>query len=362
MQPSVTSFPPSTFDFASGIGTQPGTPIPKPIPGVAGMTNNCIMINNAGTLIPVDASVGVFEEYSDSPTIESSEQSTIVHRFYADTITAQSVLLANPRGSTFVDSQGYYSRVVNSSMQPIPRTGHVLWNLNITSEAMGSNGAGLPNGDYYGFSTQPDEFSVDVVEINPAIEKHPRYSILSYLDRWNVRNADVSDNIDYANLFKQQILNLGNSPEASASLELLYKKHKGEDSFYMGGYKITWSTYFWYPPSAGINPGGYIEDPIFAGGLPYQFWSTNGTNDIQTNIFFLAQQNNLNMYPFPALQWPYGISWLRQMDSLVLVRTWFKLTRSWLGAPLGTWDFDLYGSPPTPLQANETAGSYANLQ
>lgn len=205
------------------------------------------------------------------------------------------------------------------------------------------------------FAAPYDEFDIDIVELNPPAEKHPRYSALSYSDRNLVRQAFVSDYIDVKQTFINQISQLAQSPnqwanEQGQALELLYKKQKGEDSFYLSGYRINYSRYFWAPQD--INPGGYTEDPFSV--IPYQYWTdVNGLN-----IFRNTAQYNYNLYPnnTSLVGPPYGLSWLRQTDTLHLNRTWYKLTMSWIGAPLGVWDNEWYNPVLQPLQTTGSAG------
>ena len=138
----------------------------------------------------------------------------------------------------------------------------------------------------------------------------------------------------------------------------LNKLYKGEDTFYLSGYRVVWSTYFWAPPL--INPGDYIEDPVYGGGLPPQFWSTDGTVT-GTNIFSQTALFNENMYPSgssDATNPPFGLSWLRKKDSITLNRTWYKLSRTWIGGPLGQWDTQIYSPVAQPLQIYLTQGGY----
>lgn len=335
---------PTTFvNCAPNIGTWPYTG--RLIDGTGTGINYA-----GGNTVGAGGYIPIFEEYSDSPTIESGEQSTIVHRFHGDWYTCQLYLLWLKRGTVLTDVQGYSSRVLTTTLQPIAKTGGRECNLTVTAEAME-------------FGTPPDEFDVTPVELNPAAEKHPRYAALTYKQRYWVNQCQVSDNIDVANTY-YNLLSGSTSPtftslQQAEALELLFKKQKQEDSFYLSGYKVTWSSYFWFPQT--INPGGYIEDPVLNGNLPYQFWSSDGSGNANSNIFQATSVMNVNMFPNwneANLLPPYGLSWLRQTDQLVLNRTWFKLTRSWLGAPLGHWDYQWYNATFQPYETSQDIGSY----
>jgi len=345
-----TLAPPCIFDRADGT---------NPLYGGVPDADGSIKINTAyGNTPGAGGYVPFFQETSDSPEIESGEQSTIVHKWNCDYYTAQIYLIAYQRGTYMVDSQGNNCRVLSTRITPVPRTGMRGVILTITSE-----------GSQPLFPNPPDEFDIETVELNPSLEKHPRYAALTYRQRYLVRNSNVSDDVDVSQTYKNAIsqISSSNSPYSGSSQqqqeaqELLFKKHKGEDSFYLTGYKITLSQYYWFPQ--GINPGGYIEDPVSQGGLPAYFWSTNGTTS-GTNIFAGTAQFNQNLYPpsgsAPPTAFPYGLSWLRQADTLHLNRTWWRLTRSWIGAPLGVWDNELYNRVFQPYQTNEYSGSVIN--
>jgi len=340
---------PSTFTRASGVNGNLGT----------AEAPNSILFNYNGQTQPgvnpqkSNNYITIFEEYADSPQIESAEQTTIVHRFHCDYYTGQILLLSNPRGTILTSYDGpnppYYSRVLSVVLQPIDKTGTRECNLTVTCESLS-------------FGNPPDEFSIQPVELNPPAEKHPRYSFLNYQQRWIVKQAETVDNQDFAQQYINQVSSFSSSVIDSENaygqaLELLYKKHKGEESFYLSGYRLSWSKYFWYPQI--INPGGYIEDPIAQGGLPAYFWSTNGMND-GTNIFINTTTQNSNLFPNgnygPVSN--NGLSWLRQTDVMDLQRTWFKMTYSWIGAPIGHWDNEWYNPLPQPLNTNADEGGF----
>lgn len=324
---------PSTFDRADGLNGNPGTPIPQ---GVNMANGGLVGINSAGN------SGFIFQEYPDSPTIECGEQSTITHRFNCDIGTAQLLTLTLPRGFVMTDSQGYVSRVLSTVNKQLK--GGLVCDFTVVSEVMS-------------FSTPPDEFGIEIVELNPDLDKHPRYAPLTYYDRWAVRNANLSDDIDVALEYERIIdaieYNPANPSEKDAAQELLLKKHKGETSFYLSGYKVVWSQYFWQTQI--INPGGYLEDPVSQGGLPWPYWSPTGISQIGS-IFSTTTLHNANMFIAPTDDPPYGLSWLRQTDQLSWQRTWYKLTKTWIGGPLGVWDAQLYSTEFQEYQTESNEG------
>lgn len=278
------------------------------------------------------------EEYNDSPVIEIGEQSTIVHTYKCDPSTAQLLLINNQRGQILTDSQGYIYRVLTSRSERIDK-GNAC-KVTITSEAQ--------------FNPPPEEFTIEPVELNPSLDKHARYGNLTYKDRYIVRQANINDNADLAQQYTNALVNITNPTELQQAKELLLKRHKGQDSFYLAGWKITWSKYFWTPQI--LNPGGYIEDPVVEGGVPYYFWSDDGTPD-GNNIFAFASDINPNMFPENNLG-PTNTSWLRQGDQLSLQRTWWRLSMTWIGCSIGHWDFQTYTADPLPYQTSDTDGSF----
>lgn len=330
---------PSGFDRATG-GDNGGTP---ELPGAIKLNYAGGNASGPGGYVPI------FEEYSDSPEIEISEQATIVHRFHCDYYTGQTLLNSNPRGTLLVDSGGNVTRVLSTKLIPIAKTGARECTLTVTCEGIT-------------FGNPPDEFNVQSYDLNPTLENHPRYSALTYGERYIVGQAQtIGNGADYSQQFKNIIMNFSSSVDQTQNhqgqaLELLYKKQRGEDSFYFSGYKVTWSQYYFNPQI--LNPGCYIEDPVSQGGLPVYFWSTNGQTD-GPNIFENTTDYNQNMFPVPSSGPPWGLSWLRQADTQDLQRTWYKITRTWIGANLGQWDLQLYSPTVQPLQTSQTQGGFA---
>ena len=135
---------------------------------------------------------------------------------------------------------------------------------------------------------------------------------------------------------------------AKAALEIIQKLWRMEDTPYVSGVQVTHTQYWFRPPS--INLGGYIEDPRDASpGLPDYFYSTTYPPNAAYTIFDNIAQYNPQCY---SSNGQFGgttsISWLRKADEIDYQRTWFKVTRTWLGAPIGAWDADLYGKIERP--------------
>lgn len=325
---------PAIYDWADGQGDNYGTPAPAGLMNAGGK----IGTNTAGFL------QFALEEASDSPTIEVAEQATITHRFIGVNYTfGQFLQQAYPRGSLMTDNNGNESVVLSTNLQ---RTkGGIFANFTIVSEGQ----APL-------FSNLPDEFSIEPIELNPALEKHPRYQDLTYKDRYTVRAAGQQlQNPDVSQTYKNAIDAISDPLAQQEAQELMYKMRSGTDSFYLSGYKVVWSQYFWKPQI--INPGGYIEDPVYEGALPVFFWST--TQDVSgENIFKDTTQFNGNMYyPDQGTAPPWGLTWLRQMDQVGWQRTQWKVTRTWIGATISQWDNELYNPEDQPFQTSENQGA-----
>jgi hypothetical protein len=140
---------------------------------------------------------------------------------------------------------------------------------------------------------------------------------------------------------------------ASAAWEIINKIWRMEDTPYVVGWQIVWSSYYFRPPP--LNPGGYIQAPeTDSPALPDYFYSTGYPPDPSKSIFAKMSYYNPQCY---SSNGQYGgntsISWLRKADEIEYQRTWFKVTRSWLGAPIGAWDADLYSRKERPIYGTQ---------
>lgn len=340
--------PTSCFDRATGLSGAPGGGNFAGTPSLASQIGVNAGGVNSGRSSGGNPTLSLFEELPDSPELEFGEQSTITHRFKVDYITGTTLMSIYPRGYELTDSRGNKTRVLSTKLNMVDKSGLVAI-FTMVCES-------------YSFGNPPDEFIIDTNEINPSIEKHPRYSNLTYLMRYYVRQANVTDDIDLQQVYDNCISNIenngGTSDQEDAAQELLFKRHKGIDSFYLAGFKISWSKYYWYPQV--MNPGGYIEDPFKDGGLPAYCWSVDQTPS-GTNIFSQVEQFNGTMFQIAETSAPWGLSWLRQADVQVLQRTWWRVTRTWVGGNLGTWDNEIYNQSLQPYETDEGDGSVPNV-
>ncbi len=320
---------PNGLDWADGLDNRPGTPTP----------DNAILVAGSVSL----------EEFRDSPEVELGQQGTVQHRFRMPYELGKIYLAALNRGTYLEDSFGNITRVLTARLV---RQVASFCQLIVTAESIS-------------FDNPPDEFNADTIELNPALEKHPRYAFIPSDIRNQINNAISGATVDaqqeQVNLINQISARPGSPPSyttnsgatysptwtqvAAAAGELLLKRRIGEDTFYLPGFRVVWARYFWRPPP--MNPGGYIEDPILQGGFPDYFWSTDGTRNIDTSIFAGMEDLNPQFYKDPTLG-TLQISWLRQADHCDYQRTWFRLTHTWLGAPYGHWDDQVYSDNPSP--------------
>jgi hypothetical protein len=142
-----------------------------------------------------------------------------------------------------------------------------------------------------------------------------------------------------------------------AAQEIIMKLWRLEDTPLLNGFEITWSEYYFRPPP--INGGSYIENPAAATPpLPDYFLSTAyPPNSVNTIFDNMAQWNPQCFSSTGNANGSVNISWLRDADSIEYQRTWFKVTRKWLGAPIGAWDAEIYTTESRPKYATD----YQNL-
>ncbi|MDE2097610.1 MAG: hypothetical protein KGL39_10215 [Patescibacteria group bacterium] len=158
---------------------------------------------------------------------------------------------------------------------------------------------------------------------------------------WDGYNADTpSVNCPYFIIQVPVDIGNPNDPIAialAAAQEIISKLWRQEDTPYVVGYQITWSQYYFAPVYE--NPGGYLENPV--GIVPDYFLSPsqNGSDTIFDNMVVINPQSYANDGTTTGT---LDISWLRKADEVTYERTWFKITRTWIGSPIGHWDNDIY--------------------
>jgi hypothetical protein len=156
----------------------------------------------------------------------------------------------------------------------------------------------------------------------------------------------------------------------AAAKEVITKLWRQEDTPYIAGYEITHTQYFFAP--VFLNPGGYIEDPRYI--VPAYFMSPYNNGIIPrgsqgnpfggdtgapvpfggTTIFDALPIVNPQCYATNGLRGgPLSFSCLRKSDNEIYQRTWFAMTHTWLCAPVGKWDADIYSQNNRPQNAND---------
>lgn len=312
------SYPPNGLDRATGLGGLPGTPTP----------------DSAIVVVPGPY---YFEELPESPQIERAEQATIVHRFRCDQATGQNLIVGLSRGFIQTDSGGNQTRILSARYDQ-ERADKCV----ITTTAEGLN-----------FDVPPDEYGIEVVEFNPDLSRHPKFLPVTQYNSTDQNNAPVfgpqiiSQIKTAASQLQLSVQQDGASqlndfyitdPTVLELAQLLLQKYlQGEETFYLPGLKVTYSSYYWQPPL--LSMGGYLEDPVYSGILPAYFWSYDQTPTGINTLLYLAQL-------VAPVYYGNGFSSLRLADSVTYQRTWFKLTSQWIMGPYGHWDTDIYDGQP----------------
>lgn len=152
----------------------------------------------------------------------------------------------------------------------------------------------------------------------------------------------------------------------AAALEIINKIWRQEEQPYVVGYQLSWASYHFRPPS--LSPGGCIDDPIIGGSveIPEYFISDYYPPDRTHLILDYIPMYNPQCYSLSGeildrrgtYNVDYKISWLRKADQIEYQRTWFKLTRTWVGGHMGMWDQQLYRYGRRPSDPSEYVTSF----
>lgn len=172
-------------------------------------------------------------------------------------------------------------------------------------------GKGVVTVNYLSLNVMPpDEFSLTPFEIQPPIEKNIYFASLTDADRKKAKaafNSATAAGNTAITAAIEGITGEGASLRQARTLALVNKWLKGEENFYLAGLKFQHTMHSYIAPAA--SEGGFIQFPF-------------GT--------------------FSGYVSSAGMSWLRQSDEVIWNNGLWKLTRTWLGAPSGQWDPDLY--------------------
>lgn len=205
----------------------------------------------------------------------------------------------------------------------------------------------------------------------------PSNPVIDTPEAWSGFTSDLSlitTNPQYLILTVPVDLSSDTDPIAiaiAAAKEIISKLWRQEDTPYLTGFQITWTQYFFAP--AYLDGGGYIQDPLTVVpdyfmqpqvlqsalargdfGSPFTNLDTVAPNADQPTIF--DKMAGLNPQAYSSNGTSSGIvniSWLRKADEMEFQRTWFRVTHTWIGSPIGNWDKDLYTQNDRPQNASD---------
>jgi len=380
---------PVGFDKADGV-----TPLPPQPQGVSGIKFPVGVPDPAGDLTTqannadVDASGNpctVAQPPDCLPEIERAEQATYSSSFRMIWKSALSFIGVIGRGTFVTDSFGNVWRILSAKLKG----------------ERGGTGTFTLVGESISFDSPPDDYQMTPSELGLDIIKYPRYFYALYPTTSNpvdgnndftykpypapnttVTRAQVMQGIIRAiqtyrdspqfpngnqlnGLIQNQIIGQFNSNQIAvlaggnanavnisgdaASLlavasagEIIQKLWYQIDTPYIAGFEITWSQYYFAPVYE--NPGGYIENPV--GIVPDYFISPDG--GVHTIFDQMAAINPQCYSSDGTSSGTTNISWLRKADEVDYQRTWFKVTRKWIGSPVGHWDLQIYSGGNRP--------------
>lgn len=378
---------PVGFDNADGV-----TPVPLQPKGSGGNNLPVGVPNPAGDLISnandedFDAngnSCTIAQSPDELPEIERAEQATFSGSFRMIWRAALSFIGVVGRGTFVQDSFGNIWRILSSKLKG-ERGGTGLFTL---------------VGESISFDSPPDDYQMTPVELGLNIIKYPRYfyslypSGSDFTDMVGVtpnqatraqvkqsvicaiqtyRDSPFFPSVSQINgLVQNQIISAvtgnliptlvgsatnqvdisgdaGSLLAVAAAGEIIQKLWFQIDTPYIAGFQVTWSQYYFAPVFE--NPGGYIESPV--GIVPDYFISP--AQDGSNTIFDQMAAINPQCYSDDGT--PGGnvnISWLRKADEVDYQRTWFKVTRTWIGSPVGLWDAQIFSGGERPTAPSD---------
>lgn len=360
---------PSGLDRADGLGGRLG--VASPDGAIRVQSRDPV----TGAALYDDIEQSPVQEYPGYE-LERAEQATIsrmLHMGFDEAITRSLVM---GRGTIRTDSFGNITKILSCK---------------VTREAGGyAKMAVVEEG--LSFDSPPDQFSLQPVELGVDIIKHPRYfyafmgndgygstteqfnqqvirllqdyrenqtaayreGIIAILKNNLTANTtgtpgDMPNYCPNGKAINKNVPIYGTEMAKRAAIEIIVKLWRGEETPYLTGWQITHSYFTFRPPY--INPGGYIEDPITEASpqLPEYFWSPTWPTSTSVTIFdYIAAINPQSYSSDGTASGSPSISWLRKADILDFERTFFKVTRTWIGSPVGYWDPQFYAATARP--------------
>lgn len=370
---------PNGLDRADGL---------TPLPLAMGFDGSIILGGATGTPTPAaavstssyDGTTVTIDELPESPEFERAEQATVTHRFTLPWTEALNRMNWYYRGRLLYDTYGNIYFLLSAKLQhKKPHVGEVT----LVMEAKT-------------FDTPPDEFECVPVNLGLNIIKHPRYFyaflgtgydpsteqlnqhvirlLQDYFDNTNyafrtalsamLANSLITEGttstvyptsfITGAGLYNGTSKIRGTNLAKRAAQEIIMKYWRGEEQPMVVGWKVSWFQYYFRPQC--LSAGGVIENPMTEATpqLPEYFTSPTFPPTESPTIFdWMAYENPQCYSSTGALYGDVSISWLRQADEIEYQRTWFKIKRSWLGAPVGHWDTELYSRGNRPATGTD---------
>ena len=219
---------------------------------------------------------------------------------------AERITYAQQLAGRYADAFAFANSHPRGSIWTISVSGATgLFCVDDTSLDLQKGGKGVVTVNYlYLGVTPPDEFALTPFEINPPIEKNPCFASLTKDDLDKARTAFNAATAAGQTTLTNAITSTTNN---ALTTSLINKWLRGEETYYLAGFKFQHTLQSFSAPE-GFE-GGVIQEPFGA---------------------------------FAGYVSGAGLEWLRQADELVWSNGIWKLTRTWIGAPSGHWDSDLY--------------------
>lgn len=154
-----------------------------------------------------------------------------------------------------------------------------------------------------------DEFDLQPVELYPRIERAGLFANIATKTLAYAYAAVQGATPMARQAAADAVTGLSDTTQRTLGLALITKLRKGEETWYMAGWRYVWTAYSYTIPTTTL--GGIIQSPL---GPLYGYFSGS-------------------------------ISFLRLADALQSAGvngSCFKIMRTWLGGPSGYWDSDIY--------------------
>ena len=193
--------------------------------------------------------------------------------------------------------------------------GHIIyWTVESSSVVkIGKGSQGKMTINWVGpYFLPPDTASIKPENQAPKIERHPIFASLNTLDLSIVHAAAQAPNAMMRNTASQALAATSNPTLAT----LLYNKLlAGKQNWYLPALRYTWTTHYVYGYQPGTQAFAVIQSPAKLGAVPL-------VNNLVSTYQYLREADD--------------IDFVGGLQNIV------KFTSSWIGAPYGFWDTDLY--------------------